>query len=253
MQIYRISALSDNYIFLLFDAEKQIAAVVDPGDAQPVLKELEKLGVDLVSIFITHHDRDHVGGNTELLKHFPNAIVYGGSRDRDRIPGLSVELDAGDRVQFSDRTAEVLFVPGHTRGHIAYYFPPIADEPGELFCGDTLFSVGCGRLKEGTPAEMMNSLSQIRALPDNTRVWCAHEYTLKNLKFALTIEQQNSELQARLTEVQAANQATIPSDLGLEKRINPFLRWDDPEIQKAVGKSDALATFTAIREKRNHF
>ncbi|GAP97932.1 hydroxyacylglutathione hydrolase [Leptolyngbya sp. NIES-2104] len=254
MQIYRISALSDNYIFLLFDAAQRVAAVIDPGDADPVLKKLEELSADLVAIFITHHDRDHVGGNAELLKHFPKAIVYAGVHDRGRIPGQSVELNAGDQVQFSDRTAEVLFVPGHTRGHIAYYFPSVANQPGELFCGDTLFSVGCGRLKEGTPAQMVESLSQIRALPDNTRVWCAHEYTLKNLKFALTIDAENPDLQARFAQVQAANnQPTIPADLGLEKRINPFLRWDQPEIQGAIGKRDEIATFAALREKRNHF
>ncbi|BAU15126.1 metallo-beta-lactamase superfamily protein [Leptolyngbya sp. NIES-3755] len=254
MQIYRISALSDNYIFLLFDAVQQNAAVIDPAEAAPVLEKIEELNAKLVTIFNTHHHHDHVGGNQELLNRFPNAIVYAGVHDRGRIPGQSVELNAGDRVSFNDRTAEVFFVPGHTRGHIAYYFPPIADEPGELFCGDTLFSAGCGRLFEGTPAQMVNSLSQIRALPDNTRVWCAHEYTLKNLKFALTIDSQNPDLQARFDQVQAAEgQPTIPADLALEKRINPFLRWDDSEIQRAIGQQDAIATFAALREKRNQF
>lgn len=255
MQIYRISALSDNYIFLLFDAIRQIAAVVDPAEAAPVLEKLEELGAKkLVAIFNTHHHSDHVGGNRELLNRFPNAIVYAGVHDRGRIPGQSVELSAGDSVQFSDRTAKVLFVPGHTRGHIAYYFPPVADEPGELFCGDTLFSAGCGRLFEGTPAQMVNSLSQIRALPDNTRVWCAHEYTLKNLKFAMTIDPQNPDLQTRIAQVQAAeNQPTIPADLALEKRINPFLRWNQPEIQHSIAQTDGIATFAALRQKRNHF
>ncbi|MBW4527822.1 MAG: hydroxyacylglutathione hydrolase [Phormidium tanganyikae FI6-MK23] len=254
MQIYRISALSDNYIFLMYDATQQIAAVVDPGEARPVLQKLEELGAKLVAIFNTHHDRDHVGGNSAIHDRFPNAIVYGGIHDRGRIPGQQVELNAGDRVQFSDRTAEVLFVPGHTRGHIAYYFPPRADEPGELFCGDTLFSAGCGRLKEGTPAQMVNSLSQIRALPDNTRVWCAHEYTLNNLKFAVTVDRQNPDLQARLAEVQAAqNQPTIPTHLGLEKRTNPFLRWDTPEIQAAMDRTDAVETFAALRQKKDQF
>ncbi|MBE9009493.1 hydroxyacylglutathione hydrolase [Pseudanabaenaceae cyanobacterium LEGE 13415] len=254
MQIYRISALSDNYIFLLFDVAQKNAAVVDPAEAAPVLKKLEELDATLVAIFNTHHHHDHVGGNRALLNRFPDAIVYAGVHDRGRIPGQSVELNAGDRVQFSDRTAEVFFVPGHTRGHIAYYFPPVANEPGELFCGDTLFSAGCGRLFEGTPAQMVNSLSQIRALPDNTRVWCAHEYTLKNLKFALTIEPHNPDLQARFAQVQAAkDQPTIPADLELEKRINPFLRWDDPKIQTAIGQTDAIATFATLREKRNQF
>ncbi|MBD1821429.1 hydroxyacylglutathione hydrolase [Cyanobacteria bacterium FACHB-DQ100] len=256
MQIYRISALSDNYIFLLYDEARQIAAVVDPAEARPVLKKLEELSATLVAIFNTHHHGDHVGGNRELLDRFPDAIVYAGVHDRGRIPGQQVELNAGDRVKFGDRTGEVLFVPGHTRGHIAYYFPPIADEPGELFCGDTLFSAGCGRLFEGTPAQMVDSLSQIRSLPDNTRVWCAHEYTLSNLKFAVTVDRQNSDLQARFAQVQVArsrNEATIPTHLGLEKRTNPFLRWDTPEIQREIGRRDAIETFAALRQQKERF
>ena len=256
MQIYRISALSDNYIFLLYDADQRIAAVVDPAEARPVLQKLEELGAELVAIFNTHHHGDHVGGNAKLLDRFPAAIVYAGIHDRGRIPGQRVELNAGDRVKFGDRVGEVLFVPGHTRAHIAYYFPPIADEPGELFCGDTLFSAGCGRLFEGTPAQMVNSLSQIRALPDNTRVWCAHEYTLSNLKFAVSVDRQNPDLQARFAEVQAArshNEATIPSSLGLEKRTNPFLRWDTPAIQTAMNRTDMIATFAALRQQKDQF
>lgn len=256
MQIYRIPALSDNYIFLLQDEARQIAAVVDPAEARPVLRKLEELGATLVAIFNTHHHHDHVGGNRELLDRFPNAIVYAGVHDRGRIPGQQVELSAGDQVKFGDRTGEVLFVPGHTRGHIAYYFSPVADEPGELFCGDTLFSAGCGRLFEGTPAQMVDSLSQIRSLPDNTRVWCAHEYTLSNLKFAVTIDRQNPDLQARFAQVQAArsrNEATIPTYLGLEKRTNPFLRWDTPEIQRAIGHRTAIETFAALRQQKERF
>ncbi|HTL87909.1 MAG TPA: hydroxyacylglutathione hydrolase [Leptolyngbya sp.] len=256
MQIYRIPALSNNYIFLLYDASQKIAAIVDPGEARPVLQKLKELGAELVAIFNTHHHRDHVGGNAELLDRFPNAIVYAGIHDRGRIPGQQVELKAGDRVQFSDRTAEVLFVPGHTSGHIAYYFPPIADEPGELFCGDTLFSAGCGRLFEGTPAQMVDSLSQIRSLPDHTRVWCAHEYTLSNLKFAVTIDRQNSDLQDRFAQVQAARsrgESTIPTDLGQEKRINPFLRWDTSAIQTAMNRKDAIATFAKLRQQKDRF
>ena len=256
MQIHRIPALSDNYIFLLHDAAQRIAAVVDPAEARPVLQKLKELGAELVAIFNTHHHRDHVGGNAELLDRFPRAIVYAGIHDRGRIPEQQVELDAGDQVKFSDRIGEVLFVPGHTRGHIAYYFAPIADEPGDLFCGDTLFSAGCGRLFEGTPAQMVDSLSQIRALPDHTRVWCAHEYTLSNLKFAVTIDQQNPDLQARFAEVQTArshNEATIPTNLGLEKRTNPFLRWDTAAIQQAMNRTDTIATFAALRQQKDQF
>lgn len=254
MQIYRISALSTNYIFLLYDAIQQIAAIVDPGEAKQVLQKVEELGAEVVAIFNTHHHWDHVDGNLEVLARFPNAVVYAGRHDRGRIPGQQVELDAGDRVKFGDREAEVLFLPGHTHGHIAYYFAPVADEGGELFCGDVLFSAGCGRLKEGTPAQMLASLKQIRALPDRTRVWCAHEYTLSNLEFAMTVDRENSELQARFAEVRSAqNQATIPADLGLEKRINPFLRWDTPELQTAMGRTGDVDTFAALRQKKDHF
>ncbi|MCU0547885.1 MAG: hydroxyacylglutathione hydrolase [Leptolyngbya sp. Prado105] len=254
MQIYRISALSSNYIFLLYDAIQQIAAIVDPGEANSVLKKVEELGVEVVAILNTHHHWDHVDGNLQVLQRFPNAVVYAGRRDRGRIPGLQVELDAGDRVKFGDREAEVLFLPGHTHGHIAYYFAPVGQEAGELFCGDVLFSAGCGRLKEGTPAEMVDSLRQIRALPDQTRVWCAHEYTLANLEFAVTVDRENPELQARLAEVRSlGSQPTIPADLGLEKRTNPFLRWDTPEIQNTMGKTGAVETFALLRQKKDRF
>lgn len=257
MDIYRIPALSDNYIFLLHDPKLGIASVVDPAEAQPVLQKLQELNAELIAIFNTHHHGDHVGGNPQLLRQFPNAIVYGGAEDRGRIPGQQVFLNAGDRVEFATRSAEVLFVPGHTRAHIAYYFPPTSpDKPGELFCGDTLFSGSCGRLFEGTPAQMVQSLGQIRALPDNTRVWCAHEYTLNNLKFALTIDRQNSDLQRYFSEVQSArnqNQPTIPSILGIEKRINPFLRWDNLEIQQAVDRHDAIDTFATLRKRKDSF
>jgi hydroxyacylglutathione hydrolase len=257
MQVLRLSALSDNYIFLLWDKTNNIAAVVDPAVAAPVLKKLHELKAELVAIFNTHHHHDHVGGNRELTQYFQNVIVYGGVEDKGRIPEQRVFLREGDRVTFGHKQGKVMFVPGHTRAHIAYYFPPVtADEIGELFCGDTLFAGGCGRLFEGTPAQMVSSLEKIRALPDNTRVWCAHEYTLKNLQFALSVDSQNNDLQNRYTDVQFFRQkgeATIPSILGMEKLTNPFLRWDVPALQLSTKTSDYVETFARLRGMRDKF
>ncbi|MEA5472478.1 hydroxyacylglutathione hydrolase [Spirulina sp. 06S082] len=257
MQVIRIPVLSDNYIFLLHDGTQNLAAVVDPALAEPVLQQLNALGAELAAIFHTHHHWDHIGGNRELLQHFPNLLVYGGAEDRDRLPGQNRFLQEGDRVEFGDRQGEVFFVPGHTRAHIAYYFPPRGDrEPGELFCGDTLFAGGCGRLFEGTPAQMLNSLEKLRKLPDNTRIWCAHEYTLNNLQFALTVDPYNIDLKTRYAKVKVMRshqEPTIPSLLSIEKRTNPFLRWDSAEIQQAMRTNDKVKTFARLRGKKDLF
>ncbi|NLQ04132.1 hydroxyacylglutathione hydrolase [Cylindrospermopsis raciborskii] len=257
MQIIQLSALSDNYIFLLYDSYHNIAAVVDPAQPEPVIEKLTELQCNLVAIFNTHHHHDHVGGNQKLIEKFPQVTIYGGIQDRGRIPGQQVFLQANDIVKFGDRQAIVLFIPGHTRAHIAYYFPPVTPGgTGELFCGDTLFAGGCGRLFEGTPAQMVGSLTQLRALPDNTRVWCAHEYTWNNLRFALTVDSENQELQKRFTEVTALRQLqqpTVPSILGIEKQTNPFLRWDQPSLQLAVKSSDPIQTFAKIRGMKDKY
>lgn len=257
MQVYLLPALSDNYIFLLHDPEQKIAAVVDPAEAQPVLQRLEELDAQLVSIFNTHHHMDHVGGNQQLIQQFPGVQVYGGAQDRGRIPEQQIFLQEGDKVEFAERVGEVFFVPGHTKGHIAYYFPPTTQaQAGELFCGDTLFAGGCGRLFEGTPTQMVNSLTKLRALPDKTRVWCAHEYTQKNLQFALTVDSENRDLQTRSAEVEDARrrkQATVPSFLGVEKRTNPFLRWEEPALQAAVKSQEPIQTFSRLRGMKDQF
>ncbi|HBB36135.1 MAG TPA: hydroxyacylglutathione hydrolase [Cyanobacteria bacterium UBA8803] len=257
MEVTRLSALSDNYIFLLHDPKQNLAAVVDPAEAQPVLRCLSELGAELVAIFNTHHHMDHVGGNQQLMQRFPNVRIYGGVEDKGRIPGQQVFLQEGDTVEFAGCVAEVLFVPGHTRGHIAYYFPPVEQgETGELFCGDTLFAGGCGRLFEGSPTQMVNSLSKLRSLPDNTRVWCAHEYTLKNLQFALSVDASNPDLQTRYAEVEEARrrlEATVPSWLGIEKRTNPFLRWEQPTLQAAAKSKDPVQTFARLRGMKERF
>jgi hydroxyacylglutathione hydrolase len=257
MEIKRISVLSDNYIFVLWDPQQKIAAVVDPAVASPVIEYLQSIDAKLVAIFNTHHHGDHVGGNQQLVKQFPDLRVYGGAEDRGRIPQQQVYLTEGDTVQFADRIAQVFFVPGHTRAHIAYYFPPtVANEIGELFCGDTIFAGGCGRLFEGTPAQMLNSLTKLRQLPDQTRVWCAHEYTLSNLQFALTVDPDNRDLATRYEKVQQARSeglATIPSLLGEEKQTNPFLRWDTPALQAATKINEPVRVFGRIRGMKDQF
>lgn len=257
MEIKRLAVLNDNYIFLLYDPSTQTAAVVDPAVPEPVLDSLKELNAELVAIFNTHHHSDHVGANLALMAAFPDLIVYGGEVDRGRIPGQTVFLKEGDRVNFGGREAEVFFVPGHTRAHIAYYFTPqSSNEPGELFCGDTLFSGGCGRLFEGTPALMVNSLSKLRSLPDNTRVWCAHEYTLSNLKFCVTVDPTNAALQDRYQEVKTLREQgtpSIPSLLTIEKATNPFLRWDQSAIQTMMGTTDSIESFARLRGKKDNF
>lgn len=257
MEVIRLPAFSDNYIFLLHARRTNIAAVVDPGTSLPVMSCLDKLGATLVAIFNTHHHFDHVGGNEKLRSHFPNLCVYGGAEDRGRIPGQQVFLTDGDQVEFGGLRAEVFFVPGHTRAHIAYYFPPVSVENmGDLFCGDTLFAGGCGRLFEGTPTQMVNSLSKLRTLPDNTRVWCAHEYTLKNLQFALTVDPENTDLQSRYAVVardRSQGLATVPSLLGIEKRTNPFLRWDTNSLQLATKSKEPARVFGRLRGMKDLF
>jgi hydroxyacylglutathione hydrolase len=253
-----IPVLRDNYVFVLHGPGPGPAVVVDPAVADPVITWLEERGLELVAILHTHHHSDHIGGTPELLRRWPGAAVIASAADRERIPMQTRGVVGGDRFTLLGRSVEVLAVPGHTRHHIAYYLPPddLLDsarpsagqelgEPssgGDLFCGDTLFAGGCGRLFEGTPEQMHASLRQFAALPEATRVWCAHEYTATNLAWARSQEPANSAIGARLEEVRlarAAGQPTIPSRIGLELRTNLFLRAPDP---------DALAM---LRSSRN--
>jgi hydroxyacylglutathione hydrolase len=222
--IIRIPAFKDNYIWLL--RKGMNAVVVDPGDARPVLDVLEREGLNLSSILVTHHHKDHQGGVTELLARFP-AAVFGPATES--ITAITQPLHGGESIRLNSLDVEfqVLAVPGHTLGHIAYY------GAGCLFCGDTLFGAGCGRLFEGTPAQMFDSLSRIACLPEETAVYCAHEYTESNLRFALAVEPGNRHLQRRVDEVavmRAKGLATVPFPLRLEKETNPFLRCDEPEV-----------------------
>lgn len=227
-RVVTIPCRTDNFSFLVGASESSQVAVVDPCDSQPVLDELANHQLELVAILNTHHHGDHVGGNRRLLEEFPGIPVYAHQSDQHRIPGITHPVDDGDRVDAAGIGYRVLFVPGHTNGHIAYY------TEGTLFAGDTLFAAGCGRLFEGSPETMNHSLNQkLAPLPDETAVYFAHEYTLSNLRFAATIEPNNPQIQERLSQVRAARASgrwTVPTSIGLEKQTNPFLRVQEPSL-----------------------
>ena len=255
MNLSALPAFADNYIWMLHDGTQ--AVVVDPGDAAPVLQALKAQGLQLAGILVTHHHPDHVGGVDTLRAHLQGP-VWGPAREN--IPTPFVPLHDGDVVTVLGRRFHVIDVPGHTAGHIAYF--ELDDEVAPLlFCGDTLFSAGCGRLFEGTPAQMHHSLSRLAALPGGTRVCCTHEYTLSNLKFAVAVEPGNPELaqyQARCTALRAQGLATLPSHIALERQINPFLRCDVPEVVKAARahgavNEDAVSVLATLREWKNRY
>ncbi len=255
LQVTAIPAFADNYLWLIHDG--QHAVVVDPGDAAPVEAALASLRLKLDAILLTHHHADHAGGVAELLAG-RNIPVYGPAKER--IAGVSVPLSEGQQVTLASLglTLSVLDVPGHTAGHIAY----VATDPHWLFCGDTLFAGGCGRLFEGTPEQMTRSLAKFAALPDDTAVYCAHEYTVSNLRFAVAAEPDNRLLAERLDREQqrrALGEATVPSSIGVEKQTNPFLRYREPGVVRTLqaagrlAQDDPVAAFAALREWKNTF
>jgi len=252
LEIQQIPALRDNYIYLLREPKSGAVGAVDPSVAAPVLAALQQRGLKLTHVINTHHHPDHTGGNLEL-KAATGAIVVGPLADKGRIPGIDVAVGDGDTFQFGDEAATVYDVPGHTRGHIAYWFK----DSQALFSGDTLFLMGCGRLFEGTPQQMWRSLGKLKALPPATRVYCGHEYTQANARFALTVEPKNADLVARakrVDELRAAGQSTVPGTMADELATNPFLRADVPDLQRAMGApGDPVATFAAIRKAKDNF
>lgn len=241
-----------NYIFVIRDGET--TSVVDPCDAGLTAAFLNERGWGLNYILCTHHHHDHVGGTLDLKAQF-GAKVLGGRKDALRIPGIDVELSEGDRFLIGSTQVQVIETFGHTVGHISYYLP----DAQALFCGDTLFSLGCGRMFEGNPAQFWESLLKIRALPDDTLVYCTHEYTASNGRFVRILDRNNDELAERLAQVdrlQKANKPSIPSQLGQEKRLNPFLRCDDSIIKRLVGlndDADPAEVFGQLRRRKDVF
>ena len=242
---------SDNFGVLLHDRATGRTAAIDAPEAAAVEAALARRGWRLTDLLITHHHDDHIEG-IEALKASSGCRVVAAKADAHRIPAVDVLVEEGDKVAVGSLEAEVIDTPGHTVGHIAYWFAGARI----LFAADTLFSLGCGRVFEGTMADMWQSLQKLRALPDDTALYCGHEYTLSNARFALTVDPGNAALQARAAEVEAqrgAHQFTLPVTLGAEKRENPFLRADDPAIAANLGLagSDPLAVFTELRERKN--
>jgi hydroxyacylglutathione hydrolase len=252
LEIRLVPLLRDNYAYLLRDPETKATAIVDPSEATPVLRVLEEAGWKLTHILNTHHHHDHTGGNLEI-KAATGATIVGPRADRDRIAGIDVAVGEGDDYALGAAVAQIFDVPGHTSGHIAYWFR----DSRAVFSGDTLFLMGCGRLFEGTPEQMWRSLGKLRALPAETRIYCGHEYTQANARFALSVEPHNPALTERARQVdalRAAGRATIPGTMGEERATNPFLRADEPSLQAAMGTpGDAVATFATIRQRKDNF
>ncbi|KAL8098180.1 putative hydroxyacylglutathione hydrolase 2, chloroplastic [Apium graveolens] len=253
-QVELVPCLSDNYAYLLHDMNTGTVGVVDPSEAVPVIDALSKKNRNLTYILNTHHHHDHTGGNMELKERY-GAKVIGSVVDIDRIPGIDIALNDGDSWMFGGHEVLVIGSPGHTRGHISFYFPGF----GSVFTGDTLFSLSCGKLFEGTPEQMYASLKRISSLPDETNIYCGHEYTLNNSKFALSIEPGNEALQSYSTHIAhlcSKGLPTIPTTLKMEKACNPFLRTASTEIRRSLNIPDTASdeeTLGAIRRAKDEF
>jgi hydroxyacylglutathione hydrolase len=254
LSVELIPAFQDNYIYLLRESGSDAVGIVDAGDAAPALAELDRQGLTLTHIFNTHHHPDHVGGNAALKARFPGASLIGPRSETERIADMDLTVADGDTVTFGTLPFKVIEVPGHTRGHIAFW----TDAGKAVFCGDTLFAMGCGRMFEGNADQMWRSLRRLKALPSDTRVYCGHEYTQTNARFALTVDAGNRVLADRAEEVarlRAAGRPTIPSTIGLEIETNPFFRADDPAVARGVGLAgvDPVTVFAEVRLRKDNF
>ncbi len=253
LQIHQFPCLSDNYGFLIHDSEHQVTATIDTPEVGAIEAALAEKGWTLTHILNTHHHFDHAGGNLEL-KEKTGCQIIGPRAEAARIPGIDTPVGDGDQVSFGGFTAKVFDVPGHTSGHIAYWF----ESENVAFVGDTLFALGCGRLFEGTAAQMWTSLQKLMALPDDTVVYCAHEYTQANAKFALSVEPGNDALVARSAEIDSLRSKgtpTVPTTIALEKATNPFLRPMSANLQETVGMvgKDLVDVFAETRRRKDNF
>ncbi|KAG8369476.1 hypothetical protein BUALT_Bualt14G0017700 [Buddleja alternifolia] len=254
LQVELVPCLQDNYAYLLHDVDTGTVGVVDPSEAVPIIAALNRKNWNLNYILNTHHHHDHTGGNMDLKERY-GAKVIGSGLDKERIPGIDIALNDGDKWMFASHEVLVMATPGHTRGHISFYFP----RSKSIFTGDTLFSLSCGKLFEGTPQQMLSSLGKITSLPDDTSVYCGHEYTLSNSKFALSIEPGNEELQSYATHVAHLRNKgfpTIPTLLRKEKLCNPFLRTSSMEIRRSLNipkSADDAEALGAIRQAKDNF
>ena len=254
LEIIQIPVLIDNYIYLLRDPVSGKTAVVDPAEAEPVTQALAERGWQLNFIYNTHHHADHVGGNRQLKK-LTGCQIIGAQADQLRIPDIDIQVKHGDQIKLGTEYLEIIATPGHTSGHIVYYCP----QSQALFCGDTLFSMGCGRLFEGSAQQMWESLQQLKALPATTKIYCAHEYTQANGRFALTLEADNTDLQARIKEVDMLRRqkhSTIPTTIALELKTNPFFRENNPSIRRTIAidaDAPAIKAFARIRQMKDSF
>jgi hydroxyacylglutathione hydrolase len=258
MAIIPVPQLSDNYAYLVVDDASKQCGVVDCAEADKVLAEVNRRGLRLIAVLPTHWHFDHVGGNEDLVRSIPGLRVYGARGERGRIPAQTQAVDDGDTVEVASLKGRVIGIPAHTNGHIAYYFP----ELNAVFTGDTLFIAGCGRVFEGRAQTMVDSLAKLAALPDSTQVYCGHEYTEKNLRFALTLEPNNQPLKSKYEwarRMRSEAKYTIPSTIGDEKQFNPFLRTDSPELRASLKKldptlvDDKVAIFAKARELKDKF
>jgi hydroxyacylglutathione hydrolase len=250
LEIVPVRALKDNYAYLVVDVERHEAAVVDASEADPVVEAARARDVTIVAIWSTHHHHDHVGGNLELIDRLGVREVVGSAYDgeRGRVPGQTRRVDPDAGFAWLGREVKTIAIPAHTLGHTAYV---VEDH---VFCGDTLFGGGCGRLFEGTPAQMVTALSRLRSLPDRARVWCGHEYTLHNLEFAVEIEPDNRATRERLARVRAMpaeTRCTVPLSLAEERATNPMLRWDTEAIQRRAGTTDPVEAFAWVRRTKD--